>query len=262
MAAMCSDLEAETAEVVSIVAPLTEAGWDTPTPAEGWNIRDQLGHLAFFDEKALLALSDPNAFTSELNAVAESGDLTALENEHLARGRSMTGAAVLAWWKRARLDLVDAYATLDPGTRVVWYGPAMSVRSKITARIMETWAHGQDVRDALGVVEIPTGRLRHVCHIAVGARSYAFIANGVAPPEVDVRVELSTPTGEVWTWGSEDAVDRVTGPALDFALLATQRRHRVDLTLSAVGVTANKWLDVAQAFAGPPGSGREPGQFG
>jgi hypothetical protein len=53
----------------------------------------------------------------------------------------------------------------------------------------------------------------------------------------------------------------VTGPAEDFCLLATQRRHRADLGVLAEGAQAQEWLDIIQAFAGPPGAGRQPGQF-
>lgn len=260
MAEICADLRAEADELSRLLSGLNEEEWDLPTPAEGWSIRDQVAHLVYYDEKAVLALQDPDAFTAEVTSLAARG-LDALEQEHLEQGRSMTGPEVLSRWKEAQARLVAAYRDLDPGTRVVWYGPPMSARSKVTARIMETWAHGQDVRDALGIEEIPVARLRHVCHIAVRARPYAFLVNGLVPPDVDLRVELTAPDGRVWTWGDPDAADRVTGPALDFALLGTQRRHREDLALEAVGDVADRWLDIAQAFAGPPGTGREPGRF-
>ena len=127
-----------------------------------------------------------------------------------------------------------------------------------TARMMETWAHGLDVADALGVTREPTARLRHVAHLAVRALPYAFAVHGRPVPEVPVRVELTGPDGQAWTWGPAEAADRVTGPALDFCLRMTQRRHRDDLALVATGEVADAWLDVGQAFAGPPGTGREP----
>jgi uncharacterized protein (TIGR03084 family) len=126
---------------------------------------------------------------------------------------------------------------------------------------METWAHGQDIADALGITREPTVRLRHVAHVAVAARGYAYTVNGRTPPEAPIRVELVGPAGAVWTWGPADATDRVTGPALDFCLLATRRRHRDDLKVTAAGPDADAWLDIIQAFAGPPGPGRHAGQF-
>src|SRR5262245_57082619 len=137
----------------------------------------------------------------------------------------------------------------------------MAVSSMVTARIMETWAHGQDIADALGVERVPTARLKHVAHIGVRARPFAYHAHGLEAPADDVRVELTGPGGELWTWGAPDAGQRMSGPALDFCLLVTQRRHRADLALEASGAEADRWLDIAQAFAGPPGAGRTPGQF-
>jgi uncharacterized protein (TIGR03084 family) len=123
---------------------------------------------------------------------------------------------------------------------------------------METWAHGQDVADAVGVVRPPTDRLRHVVRIGVRARDFAFGVHGLTPPSEEFRVELRAPSGELWTYGPEAAPQRVTGPALDFCLLVTQRAHRTDLAVEAVGPDADRWLDIAQAFAGPPGAGRPP----
>jgi uncharacterized protein (TIGR03084 family) len=126
---------------------------------------------------------------------------------------------------------------------------------------METWAHGQDVADALGVTRVPSDRLRHVAHIGVGARTFSYLANGLEVPTELVRVELTAPGGTVWTWGPADAANRVNGPALDFCLVVTQRRHRDDTALEATGPLADQWLSIAQAFAGPPGGGRRAGQF-
>jgi uncharacterized protein (TIGR03084 family) len=137
----------------------------------------------------------------------------------------------------------------------------MSVASSITARIMETWAHGQDVADALGALRAPTDRLRHVAFIGARTLANSYQARGLPVPEVPVRVELGAPSGEAWIFGPDDAADVVRGPALDFCLAVTQRRHIDDLDIEAEGPVATEWLSIAQAFAGPPGSGRAPGQF-
>jgi uncharacterized protein (TIGR03084 family) len=134
----------------------------------------------------------------------------------------------------------------------------MSATSMATARLMETWAHGQDVADALGITRTPTPRLRHVAWLGTRTRDFAFAVRGLAPPAEPFRVELSAPDGPVWTFGPEDARQRVSGPALDFCLLVTQRIHRDDTDLVATGADADAWLDIAQTFAGPPGSGRVP----
>jgi uncharacterized protein (TIGR03084 family) len=209
----------------------------------------------------MLALTDADAFARDAEQIhaALAGNRT---DPSVEQGRALAPGDLLEQWRRDRTRLVELARTLDPRARVPWYGPAMSARSFITARLMETWAHGQDVVDALGAERRPTDRLRHVAHIGVGARPFSYIANGREPSPAPVRVELVAPSGEVWAWGPEDAADRVTGPALDFCLLVTQRRHRDDVDVRAEGGAAGEWLDIAQAFAGPPGPGRRAGQFG
>jgi uncharacterized protein (TIGR03084 family) len=132
----------------------------------------------------------------------------------------------------------------------------MSAASMATARLMETWAHGLDVADALGVVRPATARLRSIAHIGVRTRDFAFAINNLAVPTEPFRVELAAPDSETWTWGPEDAPQRVTGSAEDFCLLVTQRRPRAELNVTAQGDDASTWLGIAQAFAGPPGPGR------
>jgi uncharacterized protein (TIGR03084 family) len=265
--ALCDDLAAEQAVLDALVADLDESGWRTATPAAGWDVRDTIAHLAFFDVAATLAGRDPAAFERDLlGAVAADHD--AFMRSVVERGRSMAGRDVLAWWRSARSEFLSTYRALDPSTRVPWFGPPMSAASKVTARIMETWAHGQDVVDGLGLplsARPATARLRHVAHIAVGARPFSYMAHGMETPSTPVRVQLTPPPavgGDAWTWGPEVAPDRVSGPALDFCLVLTQRRHVDDTALVASGAAAEEWLRIGQAFAGPPGEGRRPGQFG
>ena len=165
---------------------------------------------------------------------------------------------MLAWFDGARGELLETFTKLDPRQRLPWFGPPMSAASSLTARLMETWAHTQDIADALGVTREPTGRLRHVAHIGIGARAYSYAVRGQPVPDTPVRVELTAPDGTVWTWGPDDATDRITGTALDFCLLVTQRRHRDDVALVVAGPAAAQWVAIAQAFAGPPGPGRPP----
>jgi uncharacterized protein (TIGR03084 family) len=138
----------------------------------------------------------------------------------------------------------------------------MAARSFITARLMETWAHGCDIADTLGRTPPVSARLRHIAHIGVRARPYAYMVNGLDVPATDVRVELAAPDGDIWSWGDDpDVSDLVRGTALDFCLVVTQRRHMADTALEITGDAARQWMGIAQAFAGPPGGGREPGQF-
>ncbi|HVF53544.1 MAG TPA: TIGR03084 family metal-binding protein [Actinomycetota bacterium] len=255
---LCSDLATEQAVLDDIVSSLEKDAWDTPTPAAGWTVRDQISHLAFFEEQAHRAITDPDGFSVSLGEIA--ADPVGFMSGPLERGRSLPAIEVLAWWRKARTDALDGFSLADPGRRVPWFGPPMSPASFITARIMETWAHGQDVVDALGVGRAPTERLRHVAHLGVKALPYSFHANGLETPDAPVRVELRAPSGDIWSWG-ESAPDKVGGPALDFCLVVTQRRHVDDTDLDVQGETATRWMSIAQAFAGPPGEGRKPGQF-
>ena len=254
-----TDLAGEHAELDAMVAELDEAGWETETPAEGWNVRDQIGHLAFFDEQAALALRDQVAFATALSEIAK--DVGAYMDRSVVRGRAIGNDAVLQWWRAARTDMMEAVQGIDPSTRIPWYGPPMSPASFVTARIMETWAHGQDVADAIHVGREVAPRIRNVAHICVLSRPHCYAANGLSTPEVEVFVELSGPDGDTWTWGEPGATNRVSGSAEDFCLVVTQRRHPDDTDLGITGDDAVTWMSIAQAYAGPPGSGRKPGQF-
>ena len=139
-----------------------------------------------------------------------------------------------------------------------WYGPPMSATSMATARFMETWAHSLDVHEALGVEPEVTDRIRHVAHLGVRTRDFSFAAHRTPPPAEEFRVDLTAPSGDLWSWGPDDASQTVTGSAYDFCLLVTQRVNRADTSLVAVGRDADAWLSIAQCFAGPPGAGREP----
>ncbi|MFE0649348.1 TIGR03084 family metal-binding protein [Streptomyces sp. NPDC059534] len=250
------DLRDESEELDVLVGELSEEQWGAPTPAPGWTIAHQIAHLAWTDRAALLAATDPDAFAVEAGKALAAPDR--FVDEGAEEGAKAAPAELLGRWREGRELLQDALRAVAPGVRFPWYGPPMSAPAMATARLMETWAHGQDVADALGVVRRPTARLRHVAWIGVRARDYAYLVRGVPAPAAPFRVELTAPGGESWTYGPEDATQRVTGPALDFCLLVTQRVHRADTALVADGADAETWLGIAQAFAGPAGDGRAP----
>ncbi len=255
MDAICDDLTAEHADLDRIVSSLSDEQWDTPTPSPGWTVRDQISHLWFFDQRAVMALTDAEAFAVDAKQLLSGGtDLS------IAPGRAVTPSELLDSWRQDRGALIALARTVDPSSRVPWYGPAMGARSFITARLMETWAHGQDIVDAVGATRTPTERLRHVAHIGVRARPFSYMINGREAPTAEVYVGLRSPAGELWEWNSSDS-NRVTGPALDFCLAVTQRRHPNDTALVIEGPAAVEWMSFAQAFAGDPGVGRVPGQF-
>jgi len=254
-----ADLRAECAELDALVSPLAPTAWATPTPAPGWTIATQIAHLAWTDDVAVLAATDADGFVAALQAAMESGDLDSYVDRAAEQWQARPD--LLETWRAGRSALGEALLAAPAGTKLPWFGPPMSPTSMATARLMETWAHGQDVADALGASRPATDRLRHVAHLGVRTRDFAFRTHGLRPPEEEFRIELLAPSGGTWAWGPEMATQGVTGPALDFCLLVAQRRHRADLALTATGADAERWLDLAQVFAGPPGSGRTPGQF-
>jgi uncharacterized protein (TIGR03084 family) len=254
LADLLADLAAESAALDAVVAHLEDTAWLGPTPAEGWTVAHQIAHLAWTDEQALLAATDPDGFTRSLSGAGPR--LGTLVDDAAAGGATEAPEQLLDRWRAGRRALADRLAALPEGTKLPWFGPPMSAASMATARLMETWAHGLDVTDALRQPPSVSVRLRHIAHLGIRTRNFAFAQHGLPVPAEDFRVELAAPDGTTWSWGPEDAAQRVTGPALDFCQRVTQRRHRADLALTATGPDADRWLDLAQAFAGPPGPGR------
>ena len=254
------DLVDEQNDLDRIVSSLTPEQFAMATPSPGWTVADQLGHLTFFDTTAALAISDPEAFLvhrSELFATPSSaGD--ELDAATLGDYRAMDAAALLAAWRSARADLQTAAGSLDDGDRVEWYGPSMGAKSFLTARLMEAWAHGQDIADAVGADRTPSTRLVHIAQLGVITQKWSFIVRGEEPLAQEVTVRLDAPDGSTWEWGAPDAEERITGPAEDFCLVVTQRRHVDDTDLVVTGTMARQWMERAQAFAGGPTTGPGP----
>jgi len=258
---LVDDLAAEHAALDAVLVRMADSAWDVPTHAPGWLARDQVTHLAHFDEAATRAIADPDAFRAEVAARAAASDREDYESRYLAGGRAMSPAALFAWWRRAGAALVDAARSAPPKARLPWYGPDMSALSFITARLMETWSHGLDVVDAVGIERPDTDRLRHVVLLGVRTRGFSYANRGLAPNDAPVLVRVVAPSGAVWAHGDERAGDRIEGTATDFCRLVTQRRHLTDTSLRVTGPNAAEWMAIAQAFAGPPGPGRRPGEF-
>lgn len=256
LTAVLADLTEEGDALDALMSGLDEQGWRTPTPSEGWDIAHQIAHLAWTDEVAVKAATDKSAWDEVVLRALD--DPEGFVDAEAARGAEADGGALLARWRVARQALATTLAAYPTDQKISWFGPPMSATSMATARFMETWAHGLDVAEALAVTPEPTDRIRHLVHLGVRTRNYAFSVHGLDRPAEEFRVELVAPSGETWTYGPDDAVQTLRGSAYDFCLLVTRRRHRADLDLVASGPDADRWLDVAQAFAGPPGVGREP----
>ncbi|MDT7730331.1 MAG: hypothetical protein QOK45_584 [Mycobacterium sp.] len=251
---MVADLRAESDDLDAIVADLPADRWDDATPAPGWTIAHQIAHLLWTDRVALTAVTDEAGFAAVLAEAAK--DPTGFVDAGAEELALLPPERLLVDWRQTRTSLHDELLNVADGRKLPWFGPPMSAPSMATARLMETWAHGLDVADALGVKRPATARLRSIAHIGVRTRDFAFSINGLTPPADPFRVELRAPDCSVWEWGPKDAVQGVAGSAEDFCMLVTQRRSPTDLDVTADGAEAVKWLSIAQAFAGPPGPGR------
>ena len=247
--AILEDLTAEQTELYQLLQTLEEGDWQRPTPAAGWDVRDQVAHLAHTEEVARdTATGGPRSLTVE---AARYPTPEAFTEAGCDQGRRLTAAEVLDWWWTAAARNREALASIDTTARIPW-GLGMGWRAFVTARLMEHWAHGLDIRSAVGRDGQDTGRLRHVAWIGVNALPYAFSVAGVDPPAGrTLRVELTPPAGtaadgEVWSFGPHDATDRLTGPAGQWCRRAVQRATAADLV--ADGPLADLALRHARAF--------------
>ena len=256
---LLADLRAETDQLWATVSGLDGSGWRTPTPAEGWDVATQVAHLLWTDEVAVAAAkstTDPGPWDEIIaTALADPSGYVDTAAREIA---TLSPQALLARWGAARDAISTTLRDYPVGERMPWFGPPMSAASMATARFMETWAHGHDVYAGLGIETEVTDRIRHVAHIGVRTRNVAFLTNGLDAPLEEFKVRLTAPSGETWAWGPAEAPQSVRGSAYDFCQLVTQRINRVDTDLEATGPDADRWLDIAQAFAGLPGAGRPP----
>jgi uncharacterized protein (TIGR03084 family) len=245
VAALLDDLEAEQRELHDVVAALTPDEWLAPTPAWGWDVRDTIAHLADTDELAIGTATGGDHALNNVAARAASGEDVTYRG--VLRGRRIPGAEVGAWWERTSAAIRAMLGAIPADARLPW-GIGMRTPSLVTARMMETWAHGLDVRSALGIESSDSDRLAHVAWLATRALPYAFSVAGRAMPEAPLRVELLLTSGATWTYGPEDAADRITGRAGDYCRVFVQRRSRADTTLEIEGDAAEAAISVARAY--------------
>ena len=254
-----SALTAEGDDVDRLVADLDPAAWTLPTPAPGWTIAHQIAHLAATFRLAAIAAAHPDAFTSLMAQLSKdfAANVEAALGEYLADPPEV----LLSRWRAERAAAEKALAAVPPGQLVPWLVRPLPAPVLAAAGMMELFGHGQDIADALGVRRTRTDRLRYLVEFAVRVWDFGYQARGLTPPDEPFRFEITAPSGQLWEFGPADATQRVTGPAVDFCLLVTRRRHRADLALVAAGAEASRWLNIAQAYRGPAGAGRSPGQF-
>jgi uncharacterized protein (TIGR03084 family) len=254
-----SDLAAEGDDVERLVADLTPDQWALPTPAVGWTIAHQVAHLAATFRMAAIAAADPERFKAMAATLSPdfNANVVAAMREYL----NDEPPVLLSRWRQDTDGAVTSLAAVPDGQLVPWLVRPLPAQVLAAAGMMELFGHGQDIADALGVVPKRTERMGHLVAFAVRTWDFGYLARDLTPPQTEFRFEITAPSGTQWTFGPEDAKQSIVGPAEDFCLLVTRRRHRDDLAVRAVGADAEQWLDIAQAYRGPAGPGRAPGQF-
>lgn len=250
---LLDDLAAEQGYLDAQLSELADADWELATPCRGWMVRDVIAHLAEVDDGAAAVASGA---AQGLGGGERSAD--GLRSALQDSSRHLTRVQLVDWWRAARGRLQDALRPLDARARLPWAGPPMSARSFATARLMECWSHGLDALDGAGIEPIHSDRLQHIAHLGFITRGFAYQTRGLEPNSEPLRVQLTMPSGAEWTRGDDDAANQISGSAPDFCRVVTQRIHYTDTDLRYRGVAAEEFLQLAQAFAGPPGEGREP----
>jgi uncharacterized protein (TIGR03084 family) len=242
----------EVAALDALLSTLSDDDWLKPTPAEGWDTRDSVAHLAVGDEMALeCVLLDrvPEGMQRGMDASVAGGDAIAeFDNELTNRGRELSPSDVLEWWRAGNVALRDALSEMDTSRRLPWGPNVLSPASFVTARLMEQWAHGLDCFDGVGVEPIDTDRLRHIAHLGIRALPYAFMLAGLEAPG-PVRLELKAPSGDIWTLGADEAPTLIEGTAGDWCRVAVRRDRRDERSrLSGSGPDADAVITHVRAY--------------
>lgn len=257
------DFRAECAALHAVLAAAPAAAWRQPTQFKGWTFDDILGHLHFSDHAAALAArsrDEVQALFQEVHAARTAGMSFAEHTRRWLQGCS--GAALLERWREHAQQLADTYATFAPEQRFAWAGPDMSARSFMSARQMETWAHGQAVYDLLGLERAEHDRIRNIAVMGVNTFGWTFKVHRREEPAERPYVRLTSPAGATWEWHDPAASSRIEGSAVDFCRVVTQTRNVHDTQLVVMGASANAWMEIAQCFAGPPELPPAPGTRG
>lgn len=255
-----TDFLDESEALYALLEPLADADFARETQFRGYTIGDVVGHLHHWNVAADLSLRDPAAFQAFFAVIAkgigQGRRLPEICDEWLA---GLAGRALLREWRRFYRELVLHFGKADPKARVKWAGPDMSVRSSITARLMETWAHGQEVYDVLGVERVDTDRIKNIAQLGVNTFGWTFVNRRLEVPKDVPHVRLRAPSGAVWEWNPPSETNRVEGSATEFCQVVTQVRNVADTRLVVTGEVAQRWMSIAQCFAGAAADPPAPG---
>ena len=236
-------LRQEGTDLYEMLRELPAGRWDDATPFKGRTVNWVVKHLHDADRWAFKSITEPARFRAWVGSASRRPDVTP---------ESLKGHELLETWISYLNDLCSALDRADEAQRYPWFGPDMGLRMMTTARQMETWAHGQDIYDLLAIPRVHKDRIRNICHIGVRTYGWTFHNRKQTPPKPIPFVQLQSPSGQEWTWNDPSTDERISGSAVDFAHVVTQGRNVSDTRLHVVGPNAEKWMSIAQCFAGPP----------
>lgn len=255
-----TDFVAESDALNTVLEPLDRAGWDRITAFKGWSVTDVVVHLHFWNQMVDLAQTDATAFAARARTVVAgiaAQGFRATENAAIRE----RGDELRTVWRDLYTDIGRRWDGLDPRARVGWAGPDMSLRSAMTARQMETWAHGQAVFDLLGLDRAETDRIGNIVVLGVNTFAWSFRVHGLPVPGAMPVLDLTAPSGAVWRFGDAAGArgNSIAGAAVDFAQVVAQTRNIADTMLTLCGPVATEWMRIAQCFAGGPETPPAPG---
>lgn len=254
------DFRDESDSLFELLKGLEASAYSDPTLFKHWSINQVLRHLHMWNWAACLALADTHAFVDfykQISARMREGTLMSEVEQEFCAGES--GPKLLEAWRQTYGQCADQFQDADPKARLKWAGPDMSARSSITARQMETWAHGQAVFDLLGVERKDEDRIRNIAFLGMNTFGWTFVNRGQEVPAEAPRVVLSAPSGDSWEWHLQSGSGLIEGRATEFCQVVTQTRNIADTSLQVEGDVAQRWMNQAQCFAGPPETPPAPG---
>ena len=242
-------LQAEAADLYATLCEMPDHYWDAQTTFKQWTPWDVVAHLHMGDHQGLTTLNDPEKFLA-FRAGLDSTGLSRVEYTREWIG-ALDGPTLRERWYETMQTLCEAFLKADPDVRLTWSGPGMKPRMFITARQMETWAHGFEIYDLLKQPRTHHDRLHGIATLGVRTYGWTFANRKLDPPGEAPFVSLTSPSGQTWEWNTPQAQNYVKGDAVDFCHVVTQVRNVADVQLDVKGEAASAWMAIAQCFAGP-----------
>ncbi|MDQ3945037.1 MAG: maleylpyruvate isomerase family mycothiol-dependent enzyme [Actinomycetota bacterium] len=242
-------------ELDGLVAGLDEAGWALPSRCPGWSISDVLLHVAQTNEMTVASAEgrftdEAAAFGNRVGTAPPGANVDDLAGLAVAAERGRSGKEVYDRWRASSAAQAAALGACEAGTRLPWVAGDLAAITLATTRVAETWIHTGDVAAGLGRKLAPAAsRLRPIARLAWRTLPYAFARAGktLSGP---VALRLTAPDGTIWEFEpKEPAATTVSGPALDFCLVAARRTSPSETALTATGPDGAAVLDLVRTFA-------------